>query len=53
MKDTKDLILKYYTYYYFDNSSHVYKGLISYEEDLQSRLNSGWILNGEFYAINP
>ena len=53
MKDTKDLILKYYTYYYFDNSSHIYKGLISYEEDLKARLNSGWILNGEFYGVNP
>jgi hypothetical protein len=53
MKDNKDLILKYYTYYYVDNSSHIYKGLISYEEDLEARLNSGWILNGEFYAINP
>lgn len=53
MKDNKQLILKYYIYYYIDNSSDFYKGLISYEEDLQSRLDSGWILNGEFYAINP
>ena len=53
MEDNKELILKYYIYYSLDTASHLYKGLISYEKDLQSRLDTGWVLNGEFYAINP
>ena len=50
---TEYLILKYYMYTYIDNTTNVFRGLISYEADLQSKINKGWILNGEFYAINP
>ena len=46
MEDNKELILKYYIYYSLDTASHLYKGLISYEKDLQSRLDTGWVLNG-------
>lgn len=53
MENTDDLILKYYIYTYIDNTTNVYRGLISYEADLESKINNGWILNGEFYAINP
>ena len=44
-----DIISKYYIY----NSTNNYAGLISYEQDLQNKLDNGWIVTGEFYAINP
>lgn len=53
MQNTNNLILKYYIYTYIDNTTNVYRGLISYESQLQNKINSGWTLTGEFYAINP
>ena len=37
-----DIISKYYIY----NSTNNYAGLISYEQDLQNKLDNGWIVTG-------
>ena len=53
MDNENHTILKYYIYHYLDNTANIYRGLISYEKDMENLIKNGWEIQGEFYAINP